>query len=94
MKIVVEVERDVYDQVTNAWLDTTLSGAIDQIEVRQQDGLLTKTFRCRYAETLGWAVAHTLGLPEGRPNLRLWLAPEREDHHEHDGRPGNDRRRD
>lgn len=55
------------------------AGAVTEVEVRQQDGLLAETWQVIYLERLSQEVAHSTGLPTEDPVIRVWLRPRRND---------------
>lgn len=74
VRLVIEVDAETYERVENGSA-LVLEDVVTAVEVRQQDGLLHFARRVRYAEGIGAAQAHTLGLPPGSPAIRAFLAP-------------------
>lgn len=73
MKLVVELNAEQYALVESGEV-THLAAPLTEVEIRQEDSLLSLERDVRFAERLGVAMAHDLGVGrDDAPTIRVWM---------------------
>lgn len=75
-RVVVEVEASRYDEIASA---SALDLTLDEVEIRQEDGLLSCTRRVRLVEGIAQAAREQSGVDVTRPAMRLHVQTDQED---------------